>query len=354
MVGAAGPDTIRLKRKAISALFPYAILQEQGGQNEMFDVLLRVAKVSMQGGFIWHHLESPVTALLDEERLISLKRTTLLVSPHIPWQQLRNGEHLVRLWAAAASAVPYTDDIGQSVVDTLLQIAHLDPLSPHIPVAMWSWLNKRPSLHPICWGRYWGTDRNVLRSVRTLSDIRILKSYLLLVWSEWDSLWTEGFDEMCTLIQEDFSGIGMGDHRQDLLQHLDCVLERLDLGLEHLQRHKPSLDGGAIQWMKAQYGKLERILLEVDERARTTLTRELLPGYNPSQRTNSYFRAEKYSALTNSISLPRAQLGDRNAPHNPAHQSTSASPNPPQVDLIIRHTPSRPARRPRTAALLLH
>ena len=116
---------------------------------------------------------------------------------------------------------------------------------------------------------------NVVRIIRMLGDTEILKSYLLLVWSEWDDLRSGGFNVMCASIQEDFSGTGMGDHRQALLQHLDHVLEQLGLGLEPLRQYKPSLDEGDIQRMVGQYGKLREILLEVDREARITPTREL-------------------------------------------------------------------------------
>ena len=271
MVETAVPGTVFLKRKAIGTLFSYAVSQEREGRHEMFSTFLRVAKVLV---FLWHHLDPLVVALLAEESPIPLKRVAILTLPHTSWWVLPGREHQIQPWVAAASAVPYSDDIGRSVVDTLLLIAHLDPLSPHIPVGMWSWLNKRPSLYPICVGRFWGSQRNVLRRIRALGDIKILVSYLLLVWSEWDSFGITDFYEMCTSIREDFSGPQMEDHRQDLLRRLDYVLRRLDLGLEHYRQHKPGLSGGDIQQMKAQYGKL-KILLEVDQRARGTKIREL-------------------------------------------------------------------------------
>jgi len=64
----------------------------------------------------------------------------------------------------------------------------------------------------------------------------------------------------------------MRDHQEDLLQHLDYVLGQLDLGLEYLQQHKPNLNGGDIQSMKGRYGRLKKILLEVDGQARGTPT----------------------------------------------------------------------------------
>ena len=241
----------------------------------MLDAFLCVARVTMYHGSAWGRIGPLVIGLLAEESPIPLKRVAILTLPHVLWWRLPGGENMIRLWAAAASAVPCSDDISRSVVDTLLQFARLDSLSPHIPVGMWLWLNKRPSLHPTCAGRFWGSWRNVLRRIRTLGDIKIHVSYLLVVWSEWGYLWEDLFDEMYTKIREDFSGPEMGDHRQDLLRRLDYVLWRLDLGLEHLRQHKPDLDDNDIQQMKAQYGKLKNILLEMDQRPRVTLIREL-------------------------------------------------------------------------------
>ena len=73
-----------------------------------------------------------------------------------------------------------------------------------------------------------------------------------------------GLPGMCASIREDFGGIRMGHHRKDLLQRLDYILGRLDLGLDHLQQYKPRLTERNIQKMKAQYGGLKKVLLEVD------------------------------------------------------------------------------------------
>ena len=50
-------------------------------------------------------------------------RAIVLVLPHIRWKWPVGREDLTQRWAAAASAVPYTEEVVQSVVDTLLQIA---------------------------------------------------------------------------------------------------------------------------------------------------------------------------------------------------------------------------------------
>jgi hypothetical protein len=174
-------------------------------------------------------------------------------------------EHWVQQWAAAASTVPYTDEIGQSIADTLLHIAHDTSLQPHIPIDMWSWLRKSPSLPPICAGRSYGSSHMLFRIVQGLGDIETLTAYLLLVWSEWQ--YQYNIQEMCALIRNDFSGIRMGYHQKKLLQHLDHILGQLELGLEHLQQYSPGLSEGDIQKRQGQYRQLREALLEVDREA---------------------------------------------------------------------------------------
>ena len=280
MIEAANPDQIYSMRKALTVLFPYIAQQEHSGQHAMIEAFLCVARVSGQSGFMWHWVRLPYITMLNEGSPISLKQTAILTSPHLPWWNFLNDKQLIQLWAAATSGVPYTDEVGESVVDTLLQVASNGSLRPHIPAGMWLWLNKHPLLPPICVGRQLGSMLAVVQAVRALGDTGTLKSYLLLVWSEWDPVHSGGvhnysgnhvshqrsFHEMCASIKEDFSGIRMRHHREDLLQHLNRVLGQLDLGLGHLQQHKPSLDGDSIQKMREQYGELKEVLLEVNRK----------------------------------------------------------------------------------------
>lgn len=53
----------------------------------------------------------------------------ILASPHLSWLEFVNGERFAKLWAAAAFKVPYTDEVGEAVADTL---ASDDTLRPHI------------------------------------------------------------------------------------------------------------------------------------------------------------------------------------------------------------------------------
>ena len=73
-------------------------------------------------------------------------------------------------------------------------------------------------------------------------------------------------------IQEDFSGIRMQCHREDLIKRLDDVLEQLDQGFVYLEQHKPGIHEHDIQIAKEQYGELKRVLLEVDREAVDILT----------------------------------------------------------------------------------
>lgn len=210
-------------------------------------------------GSTWHRSEPLITVLLEKKSPISVKRVAILASPYLPWEGSKFDKSLIQLLAAAASVVPYTDEIGRSMVCTLLRIAFDG--SPHIPTFLWSWLNKRPPLPPICPSRSRGSKREVVQAVRALGDVETLKSYLFLVWSEWGRV--SCLEEMCTSIREDFGGIEMGHHREDLLRRLDHVLERLDLGSVYLKAYVPHLNEVVVQEMKEQYAKLKEVLLEM-------------------------------------------------------------------------------------------
>ena len=251
---------IRRSRKAIAAVFPYAVWQQRKGKCKMFDTFLSLITATGPRRYMWRHVEPFISTLLHEESDNSLKLAAVLTSPLFPWQQFSHPKHSIKLWVAAASILPYTDEIGWRVVDALLCVAYQDTLRHHIPVDMWSWLNKRPSLPPVCPGRRWGSSRDIVRTLRRLGDAEILTSYLILVWSEWDGLDSEGLEEMHTAIQRDLKGTPTMDYHKDLLQHLDHVLGQLGLGLEHLGQRNPHITETHIQLRKGQYKKLEETL----------------------------------------------------------------------------------------------
>jgi len=258
-------DQIWSKRKAIVALFPYAVRQDRGGDRRVVDAFLGVAKAPKIGTL----LTEPITTLFKEASPDSPNRVVTLLSPYADWE-FQFGGDTVTWWAAAVTAVPYTEEVGQSVVDTLLQIASKDL---DIPIDAWTWLNKRPSLPPKFRGRWVGTEPRVVRRVRELGDVEILESYFLLVWSEWNAIYPGSITEMCASIREDLGGIEMGHCREVLIKRLDHVLGQLDRGLEYLKRQNPKLDDDHVPKAREGYGELKRILLEVDRKPLEVLTR---------------------------------------------------------------------------------
>jgi len=258
MANAGDYRPIRSKYKAINALLPYAALQEHDGKPEMLDAFLCAFRASKMLEFRWLYSRNHTGTLFSK----ASPHGIILVSPHINWGSLEDGGDLVQQWAAVTSAVPYTEELAQSIVDTLLQIAYYNQLLPHIPTNIWLWLNKQPSLHPTSSGRYYGTQLPVVKAIRELKDIKIIKSYFLLVWSEWDYLTDDAFNESCISICEDFSEAWSGWHWTELIQHLDHILTQLGQGLEHLQQHNPNLTGDNFQKMEDQYRKLKDILVE--------------------------------------------------------------------------------------------
>ena len=196
----------RVSAMTINTLLPYAVWQEQGDKPELLDTFLCAAKASKWVKFTWNRTRELASTLLSE----ASPQAIILASPYIP-PHIDRGD-LLPLWAVAASAVSYTEEVAQSVVDTLLQIASNDKLLPHITADMWSWLEAQPSLPPTCQGRHLGTYLGVIKAVQGLKDVEVLKSYLHIIWSEWIFFQGDRFDEVCTLICEDFSGIKMSYH----------------------------------------------------------------------------------------------------------------------------------------------
>lgn len=118
----------------------------------MVDAFLGVARTSKSGRFMWKAASPFVSTLFDEESPGSLNQVIIFVSPYVLWDEQNSDGHMVTRWAAAVSKVPDTNEVGQSVVDTLLHIASIGFLQPFIPLSVWAWLKKQPPLPPICTG----------------------------------------------------------------------------------------------------------------------------------------------------------------------------------------------------------
>ena len=266
-------DLVNLKFEAISALCPYAVFLEQSGQQEMIDAISRTAWVYTGNHHFMYLIGPYIATLFVKPNSPSLNRLIVLALPHLgPFYRrvLLTDSMAVMKWAAAAVEVLYTEVIGWSVVDTLLYVASEEHLRHHITVDVWKLLMNVSSLPPDLCRKKWGSSLDIDRYVRGLGDIEILKSYFLLVWSEWNV--REGLDQMEISMREDFSGIGMWSHRKDLVNRLDYILGQLDRRLEYLQQHKLWINKNDIKSGQKQYGILKKALLEVDKDGMDTLT----------------------------------------------------------------------------------
>ncbi|KAF9780471.1 hypothetical protein BJ322DRAFT_1112471 [Thelephora terrestris] len=253
MIEAANPDSTFSKRKTISTILFYA-LSRRGRQQGMFDATLRAVEASPSQRFMWYQAGRYIATMVEE-----------------PIPSFWSLDELIR-WARAVLVIPYTEEIGRSVVGATLQIASEESLRPYIPIGVWAWLKERPSLPPVCRGRSLGTDPDIIRHVRRLGDLEILKSYFLLVWSEWELPSRDSLDMMKITIREDFSGTRMRRHREDLVQRLDHVLGELRREPGHFNRH---IEGRLYlhieDWIKETrgvYRELRDVLLEVEGKRR--------------------------------------------------------------------------------------
>ena len=264
MVTEGNRDLIFSKRKAISTLFPYAICLERDGEHGMAVAISRAAEASNSWKFIWHRIGHYIGNLFEKPRSSSLNWVIALASPQVHWDDQLHNKHTIARWAAAVSAIPYTEEVAQCVVDALLRIAHINSLRSGIPTDVWAWLKQLRSFSPPSEGRPEGSNGDAVRYVRGLGDIEILKSYFLLIWSELGSLEDSCFTEMQVSIREDFNGIGAGLYRRDLM-------ERLDQQLEDIEEYSsvPDYHGGvgSAKGEVEQYRELKKVLSEVDAEA---------------------------------------------------------------------------------------
>ena len=266
IAGAPGTNpAFRSKQRAVNALYPYAIRLAQDGQQGLIDVMLRVSPKLTNATRNSYGLD--ITTLFDRSNPSCWNPANTLVLCDYDWINGGYGWDSVAVWAAQVLITPYSEEVGQRVVDALLQIVSNNSLQQHIPIDVWAWLKRLPSLPPDCLGRYRTTTSYVVHYVRGLRDIEILKSYLLLVWSEWDCPFNSDFFQMEDIIKEEFGGIAMRHHREDLINRLGRVLGELDRGLEYLKQHSSRINKGDIQYGKQVYGQLKKLLEEEEVKA---------------------------------------------------------------------------------------
>ena len=228
----------------------------------MLEANVYAARVSGPG---WHHIRPCIKALIGKSGTPSLNRAIILILPCLDWADWWTDGATVTWWAAAALALPYTEEVGQSVVDMMLQFASSRFLRPHIPIDIWVWLKKRPSLPPWSKGLSRATYSDAIDHIRGLGDIEILKSFFFVVWSEWRCLSDYHLERAEVLIREDFGGIEMRDHRKDLIEQVHHILGELGKGAKYLKLRWPDYYQGHIWFVRGSYRQLEEVLQETDK-----------------------------------------------------------------------------------------
>ena len=250
MVEATDLGALYSKREAISTLFIYVIL-EQGRQERMANAISHALRASDT----WNFIKPYTSMLFFGPNTFSMNSLIVLLSPYIYWANEYHSKGDVIRWAAAASSVPYTEEVGRDVVGALLQISMCDSLRPHTPIEIWRWLKKHSTLPPVYREQGMNITGNAVRYIRELGDIEIFKSFFILAWSESSYICDENHTK--NSLREDFCGIGMWGHRKDLVERLDRIL--LD---DQSGRSRP-------------YEELKTVLLEVETEAAKTLTRTM-------------------------------------------------------------------------------
>ena len=238
------PRLVKPARKAIGALFPYAVSLVQGGQQRMADAISHAASASRSDKFMWHRVGPFITGMFKRQNPPSLTWVLGLISTRVYWRDEPHDKSMVATRAAAASAASSPEGVCWSVVDELLHIAFTSGLQEeheHL---------QRPD----------GTGKDITHQVRALGDTELLKSHLILALSDWCPIydWSSRPANILTSIREDFSGVGVGCHREDLIKRLAELERACDI---HFGR------------TMGRYEEFKRVLLEVDGEATNILTR---------------------------------------------------------------------------------
>lgn len=206
-----------------------------------------------------------------------------------------NIDSMMQHWIATASALHYTDDVGESVVDTLLRMAFRDGLRQHIPVDAWDWLKKRPDLRPDHRGLKFRTNLQVFEAVLEVGDLELIISYLSIVWSrKWSWSYPEGFTVVLGFIRSGLRGIGGVGYQEDLIKRLDDVLSQMNS-----DSSTSSEAADDVLW----YTEFRTALREVNEEAVKTLTGMSLGVFGRSCLLN-YVRTEPHSTFMCAVPLP--------------------------------------------------
>jgi len=218
--------------KAITTLFVYATRREQDGDPRLLAAFLNV------GGHFPHltywvryRIGATMSELLEEESSNLQKRAAVLAAPSMPqsWKFAEDKGGFINSWLSAVDRVKEMGGVTEGAVRVSFDMAWDDEWRPHMTSEAWALLK---------WGHqgrhlYWKGEplivgnAEVIPAVRSLGDVEILTSFLILTWLGLDSVSSEMTDQICIALWEEY-GIGKDVYRGELLRCLDRILEHFD------------------------------------------------------------------------------------------------------------------------------
>jgi len=220
------------QHKAISTLFVYATRREQDGDPRLLTAFLRVAKDFPQSSnWIRYPFGAAVSELLGKESSNLQKRAAVLAAPLMPqsWKFIEDKGEFINAWLSAVHRVKEMGGVTEGAIRMSFDMVWDNEWRPHMTPEVWALLKRGHRT----WTLYWKghpfvvEGAGVIPAVRSLGDVEILTSFLILTWSGLDVVPDELTDQMCAALREEY-GIGGDAYREELLQCLDCALEHLN------------------------------------------------------------------------------------------------------------------------------
>jgi len=280
--------------KAISTLFVYATRREQDGDPRLMTAFLNVGRHFPQSSrWVRYHIGAVMSELLEEESSNLQKRAAVLAAPSMPqsWKFAEDKGGFINSWLSAVDRVKEIGGVTEGAVRVSFDMAWDDEWRPHMTPEAWALLK---------WGHqgrhlYWKGDpwivgnAGVIPAVRSLGNIEILTSFLILTWLGLDAVSSEVTDQMCVALWEEY-GIGKDVYRGELLRCLDRVLEhfdRMQYGLTstdklwYLRSNSAIFNSEDIGSRLDAYVRLRKELLDVERAAvvaRTSRWSRTCPG----------------------------------------------------------------------------
>jgi len=218
--------------KAITTLFVYATRREQDGDPRLLAAFLKVSRHFPQpSSWLRYRIGAVMSELLEEESSNLQKRAAVLAAPSVPqsWKPVEDKGGFINSWLSAVDRVKEMGDVTEGAIRMSFDMAWDDEWRPHMTPEAWALLKWDHQGRPLYWkgAPLIVESTEVIPAVRSLGDVEILTSFLILTWLGLDAVSDEMTDQMCVVLWEEY-GIGKDVYRGELLRCLDRVLEYLN------------------------------------------------------------------------------------------------------------------------------